>query len=219
VFTTAYIERATKRVVGAPLRYAAGRKQLAFYHSADTEAARTQIELETLQGFALEQRPRFQLEPSAMLGTLERGAALDQLVKGFDVAAKSFEPISLARMEAAFGELFRVSMPANNVLAPSAMHALVAGTVESIVVSRLRMMRWQGLALLGYRFFEGEQEVEVVAVKDVAEQRRRMDELGRKLASSTLFSGELIWLKNYAIHELGLMRMELDGAELEAVQD
>src|SRR4051812_3815870 len=39
-FTTAYVDRALKMVLGAPLRYASGRKQLAFYMNEDVEGSR-----------------------------------------------------------------------------------------------------------------------------------------------------------------------------------
>jgi hypothetical protein len=104
------------------------------------------------------------------------------------------------------------------VLVPTVMRDVLIGTIESLVMSKLRMMRWQGLAMLGYSFFEVRQPVQVTAVRDAVEQRRQIDELGRRLASSGLFSAELAWLKVYANHELDLMRMELDAAELEAAE-
>ena len=53
----------------------------------------------------------------------------------------------------------------------------------------------------------------------LADHRHRMDELGRLIASSSLLATELAWLKVYIAHELELMRMELDGAELESLPD
>ena len=105
------------------------------------------------------------------------------------------------------------------MLAATAVRDIIVGTVESTVISRLRMMRWQGLSLLGFRFLEGKQEISIAPVRDMIEQRRRMDEMGRLLASSSLFAAELSWLKVLVAHELELMRVELDGAELEALSD
>src|SRR5689334_7351757 len=69
VFTTAYLDRALKRVSGAPLRYAAGRTELAFYMSPDTETTRIHIEAEIANGYAIERRPQFLLEPKYVVGT------------------------------------------------------------------------------------------------------------------------------------------------------
>jgi hypothetical protein len=218
IFTTAYVDRTLKRVSGAPLRYAAGRKQLAFYMSEDAEAARVHIESEIANGFAVTQHPQFILEPKFLVGWFN-GPALGQLVKQLDVSVRAFEAIDYNRTEEALREMFQVLEPANAVLVPTVMRDIIIGTIESVVISRLRMMRWQGLGLLGYSFVEGREEVQITPVRDMAEQRARMDDLGRRLASSSLFNAELAWLKVYAAHELDLMRVELDGAELEAAAD
>jgi hypothetical protein len=218
VFTTAYVDRALKHVSGAPLRYAASRKQLAFYLEADIEAARVHIEAEIANGFPIEQRPQFILEPKFVVGGFN-GPAFAQLVRQLDVTVRSFEPVDYSRSEEAFRDLFQPTIPANMVLAPTVMRDILIGTVESIVMSRLRMMRWQGLVLLGYSFSEGRQPIQIEPVKDMAEHRARMDDLGRRLASSALFSAELAWLKTYGTHELELMRVELEAAELESASD
>jgi hypothetical protein len=158
------------------------------------------------------------LEPKFLVGWFN-GPALGQLVKQLDVSVRAFEAIDYNRTEEALREMFQVLEPANAVLVPTVMRDIIIGTIESVVISRLRMMRWQGLGLLGYSFVEGREEVQITPVRDMAEQRARMDDLGRRLASSSLFNAELAWLKVYAAHELDLMRVELDGAELEAAAD
>lgn len=218
VFTTAYIDRASKQVMGAPLRYAAARKQLAFYMAKDTESARANIEGEVAGGYGLAQHPQFNLEPQHMVGSFD-GRTLAAITKPLDVTIRALEPLDYGRIEGALRDLFYTRVAAEQVLVSAAMHDLVVGTAESIVISRLRMMRWQGLGLLGYRFYEGQQEVQITPVRDMMEQMRRIDEWGRKLASSTLFTQDLAWLKTYAIHQLELMRTELEVAELEAAPD
>lgn len=219
IFTTAYVDRALKRVSGAPLRYAAGRKQLAFYKTADTEAARVHLESEIANGYLIDQMPQLLLEPKYVIGRFAPGPVFDSVVTQLDVAVRSMQPLEYARLEASLGDLFRPTIDANAAYAASAIHDIIVGTVESVVISRLRMMRWQGLALLGFGFFEGKQAVKIAPVKDLVEQRRRMDELGRTLASSALFTGDLVWLKSYVAHELELMRLELEAAELESMPD
>lgn len=215
IFTTAYVDRTFKRVGGAPLRYAGSRNELAFYMEPGVEAARIHIESEIANGFAIEQRPRFIVEPKFMIGQFG-GLSFDEVLRSIVVSVDAFDPIDYARMEENLRELFVPSIPANMVLAPTAMRDILIGTVESLVMTRLRTMRWQGLAMLGYSFTEGRQPVDVTPVRDASEQQRVIDEVGRKLASSSLFSAELAWLKVYATHELDLMRVELEAAQLDA---
>jgi hypothetical protein len=219
VFTTAYVDLALKRVIGAPLRYAAARKQLAFYMSADTESSRTHIEREVAGGYSLDQRPQFVLEPQYVVGSFDLGSGFDVLVTQLDVAIRSLEPIEYDRLEGSLRDVFRPRIPADIVLVPTAIRDIIVGTAESIIVSRLRMMRWQGLALLGYTFVEGREEVQIAKVSDMAEHRRRMNELRLQLETSALFTAELTWLKTYAMHVLDEMKVELGAAELEALDD
>jgi hypothetical protein len=213
VLTSAYIDRVMHKVSGSPQLYAAGRSQLAFYTQPDTEAARLHIEAEIANGFALAQRPQFILEPMFLVGQFS-GPAFDRITRNLEVSVESFEPVDYAATEEALRELFQPSIPANMVLAPTVMRDVLTGTIESIVITKLRMMRWQGLAMLGYSFAEGHHPLSVQPVRDVAAQQEVIDEVGRRLASSALFSGELTWLKTYATHELNLMRVELESAEL-----
>jgi hypothetical protein len=219
IFTSAYIDRKLRRVSGAPVKYAAGRKQLALYMPADTEAARVHIEAEVANGYPLDQRPQYEIEPKYIFGSFPVGPAFDELAKQLDVSIRSLEPLQLERLETLMMDFIRVTEPANAVTAPTAIRDIITGTVESMVISRLRMMRWQGLKLLGYTFEEGDAPIEISTEGDLSEQHRRMDDLGRMLASSNLFSAELSWLKVYVGHELELMRVELEGAELESLPD
>jgi len=215
-FTTAYVDRSLKMVMGAPLRYAGARKQLALYRSEDTEAARARVEMDVLNGSPLTDHPSFELDPRFVMGTMHPDNNLSTILTHLEVAAKGFEPVNFAAMERSLQGLFTVREPAQAVLVPTIIRDLIVGTIESVIMSRLRMMRWQGLALIGYSFREGKGDVEISKPQDATEQRRRMDEYGRQLASSSLFDGELAWLKTYGLRQLELMRVELDGAELEA---
>ncbi len=215
-FTTAYIDRSLKLVTGAPLRYAGARKQLALYRSEDTEVARVRIEGEVLNGFPLVDHPSFELDPRFVTGSFIPSSDLGMILANLEVSAKAFELVDFAELERLLQGLFSVREPAEAVLAPTLVRDMIVGTIESVIMSRLRMMRWQGLALLGYRFREGKDEVAMAGPAGMGEQRRRMDEYGRLLASSKLFDGELAWLKAYGTRQLELMRLELEAAELGA---
>ncbi len=210
-FTTAYIYRAIKRVSGAPLRYASARKQLAFYLTADTESARERIEAEVFNGYGLGWRPEFNLEPQYILGSFDSAGGFEALVKQLDATIRLLEPIDYTWLEESLRRVFRLRVGADPALVPAMIRNIVVGTVESIIMSRLRMMRCQGLGLLGFVFEERGKLVEVAKVANIARQRQRIDEFGRRLASSSLFAAELAWLKPYATQQLGLMRGELDG--------
>ncbi len=215
-FTTAYIDRSLKMVLGAPLRYASARKQLALYMDEDTEAARTRIEREAMAGFSVSSHPSIKIDPRYAIGGFDASVSLKNVVTQLEVSARALEPIDFDVFESSFSGLFVVRQAAEAVLVPTMIRDLVTATVESVVLSRVRIMRWQGLALLGYRFREGREDVVVAKPADVNAHRRDMDEYGRLIASSHMFDGELAWLKTYVAHELDLMRVELDGAELEA---
>jgi hypothetical protein len=215
-FTTTYIIRSTKTVMGAPLRYASGRKQLALYSEADTNAVRARVEAEVVNGSPFEAHASFQISPHNIVGTFKPTEGLHRTLVSLEVSAKAFEAFDTAQVESALIELFDSREAAQAVLVPTMVHSLMVGMVESAIIARLRMMRWQGLAMLGYKFQEGSEDVAVTRVVDMAEQRRLMAEYRNTLASSGIFAGELAWLKVYATHQLELMRVELDGAELEA---
>jgi hypothetical protein len=214
-FTSAFVDRAAKQVLGAPLEYAAGRKKLSLYTTSDVESGRLHAEAEVASGYTLNQHPQYLVDNRYLIGRLSPGPGLDALIQQLDVAIHTFEPIDLGRYERSFADLLRLHESANSELAAAGVHSVLIGTVESIAISRLRTMRWQGLRLLGYAFLEGQRPIEVGGAATMDEQRKRMDEMGRSLASSALFVGELAWLKQYVEHELELMRLELEAADLE----
>jgi len=216
--TTAYIDRSVKLVTGAPMRYAAARKQLALYRATDTEAARTVVEEEVAGGFALADHPSFEVDSRFVVGGFNSGIGLGRLLTYLEVSAKSFEPVDFPKLERSLQGLFTVREPAQAVLVPTLVRDMIVGTIESVIMSRFRMMRWEGLRLLGYKFVEDAAEVTIAASTDMAGHKQRIDEYGRLLASSKLFDGELAWLKAYGAMQLELMHMELEAAELEAAE-
>jgi hypothetical protein len=216
IFTTAYIDRQLMRISGAPLRYAAGRKQLALYMSPETETARMHVEAEVANGYPLDQHPQYQIDRRYIIGSFPPGPGLDALLAQLDVEIRAMQPLDFDKFERLLKDVLRLAQPDGAVLAATAIKDIIVGTVESVLISRMRMMRWQGLQLLGFGFMEGKNAVEVTPVKDLAEQKRRMDDTGRLLASSQMFTAELAWLKPYLARQLDVMRLELDGADLQS---
>ncbi|HSX01706.1 MAG TPA: hypothetical protein VLI05_00140 [Candidatus Saccharimonadia bacterium] len=211
-FTTAYIDRTLKRVVGAPLRYAASRRQLAFYRDDQTEAAREAIEAEVAEGYGMDQRPGFVLDAKNIVGSFSATPGLRSLLGEIEVATRAFQPLPLEQLEASLDSFFRPMDQTAEVLIASVVSDLVLSTVESAMISQLRTMRWQGLALLGYQFVEDDRPVAVVPPHSPAEQLQRLEAAERALEQPDLFAGQLAWLPTYARTELRIMRVELDEA-------
>jgi hypothetical protein len=136
------------------------------------------------------------------------------VLRQLEVGIESMRMLDYEHFERALCELLEPSIPAHAVLIPTAVRDLIIGTVESVTMSRLRLMHFQTLAALGYEFLEESGAVQVPLVVDLAQQRQRIEEFERGLASSSLFAAELSWLKVYATHVLDLMRVELEGEEL-----
>jgi hypothetical protein len=219
IFTTAYIDRKLMRVNGAPLRYAGSRSELAFYTAQDAEGQRIHLESEVANGYSIEQHPRLAIKTKYLIGEFAPGVAFDSVTNKLDITVRSMQSVDFNSIESDLTSIFKPSTLANAVLVPPMIRDILVGTIESIVLSRVRLMRWQGLQLLGYYFFEGTKTAHIPPVKDVGEQKRRLDELGRQLASSPIFSGELAWLTTYVAHEMELMRVELEAADLESMTD
>jgi hypothetical protein len=214
-FSTAFVDRAAKTVFGSPLEYAGPRKALAFYLDADTELARRGAEAE--MGGRLDAQaegPSYVIDQRHVLGSFKAVPGLGHLMTELEVSARAFEAVDMPGLEHSLTELFDCREPAQAILMPSMMHRLVVGTIESVIMSRLRLMRWQGLAMLGYKFHEGGADVAVTRETDLDEQRRRITECEQQLDGGGVFAGELAWLKQYGHQELRLMRVELDGEEL-----
>ena len=95
VFTTAYIDRQLKQVTGAPLLYMGGRDNLAFYTSADTEASRVHIEAEVANGYELDLRPTYNLDPQFIMGSFITTPLFGNILQQLDVGIRSMQVLSL----------------------------------------------------------------------------------------------------------------------------
>jgi hypothetical protein len=213
VFTTAYIDRSLKHVVGRPLEYADARQHLAFYTEKDTGAARERVESEIAEGYELEQRPTFMLDPHNVVGFFNPTPAFRSLVGRIQVALDAFQPVEFDLLEAALSELFRPSEPSAAVLTNTIVGELLVSTIEARVMRRLRMMRWHGLKLLGYEIFDGDKVIKITPdAKTVAEHLEHIQAMEASLQNPALFTGQLAWLKQYVATELRILRVELDEA-------
>ena len=212
IFSGALIDRETRQVSGAPIRYTGARRYLGLYPAgSNLETARSDIEDELLNGKPLADLARQRLEPRSMIGRFPTASGFAALLRQVEVTAEAFGGIDLGQLQAALQELFVPSVPANAVYAQSAVRSLLIATIESVVVARLRLLRWQGLALLGYGFTEGEVPMSVPAVASMQEHTKLLDGYEQRLATSSLFAGDLAWLNGYVKRQLAKIRVELNS--------
>ncbi len=211
VFTTAYVDRVLHRVVGAPMEYAEGRQQLALYMDREVEPARERIEAEVAEGYAMDQRPTFVVEPVNVVGFFRVAPGFRSGLARLKVLADSLQPVDMGLMTDTLGEYFRPAEPAAEVLKSSVAGDLIVGTLESLVISRLRMMRWQGLGALGYTFYDGEVAIETPKSEGGLDgHREQVAQLQKAVESSTFFTGRLAWLHAYVLTAAQIMHVELD---------
>ncbi len=137
VFTTAYVVRATKLVMGAPIAYAAARQHLAIYMDRDTERVRQHVEAQVASGVALGLQPTVRVDPRYLMGAFRPKLGLANLAQGLQVSAQAFEAIDYDRLEAGLAQLFVCREPAQAVLVPSMIHGLVVAMVEAAVMSHV----------------------------------------------------------------------------------
>lgn len=216
VLNTAFISRADLHVIGAPRRYAAARQALSLYRGEDVETERMKIESEVFNGSPLADHPAFTLDYRNVIGGLAVNTQLESVLARLHVSAEALEAVDFTSIDSALTELFECREPAQQVLVPTTVHALAVAEVEAVVIAKLRQLRWQGLATLGYAFKEGKEPVEVAPAADVAAQHQALLGVRKRAEGSALLTGELAWLKTFTLRQLELMRIELDGAELEA---
>jgi hypothetical protein len=211
-FTGAFIDRSLKHVGGQPLRYASARKQLALYTRADTEERRVHIEAEAAAGLSLEVRTHELVEPEFILGSLAPGPGVDAVIKQLGVTIGDLQELNYGSFQSALLESARPVSASKRQDLAYAIAQLLEGTVESVIMSRLRMLRWKQLATQGYSFSEGRQQV-TVDVQGTPEQTvAHIEEYGRRLAESQLLSGNLSWLKAYSARRIELIKVEAEGS-------
>lgn len=208
VFTSAYVDRVIRRVGGSPGRYLAGRSSLALYQSGDAETERRALEAETVAeaGFGL---LKSVLPAAAVVGWLKPDAGANTSVQELTIAAQELAPVaidSIAKYWTSLVQSPRIEPPA----LLSHMRRLVESSVESEVIGMVRRWRLEALAGMGYHFYEGQKPWSGVTAVSQLDQRQRLNDLQRRLASSQLLTGELDWLKQYVSQVIHIMEVELE---------
>jgi hypothetical protein len=200
--TSAIIDRTAHTVSGNPLAYAAGRNELAWYSESDTESVRRRLETNPTTHSLI-------VPGGYVVGWLEITTGLVSALNKLEVAAATLGAIDLNFAELAVREALTFSSSFSQGSPEELARALIISTVETTVISALRHLRWQGLALLGYSFNEGGQTVTVQAAAGVDEYHRTLDRLEAQLKAKSLLVGDLGWLAPHAATAIATMRTEL----------
>lgn len=215
-FTTAYIDRATKLVYGTPLRYMDYRNNLALYGDEDTENARKRIEENIINETETDQPMRITVESHDIIGSISTSNALKTILDSVQVSVESAENIGFSLLERSVVSQFNVREPAQAVLVESMVRELFLSTVEAVLLRKMRLLRWQGLASMGYRFRQDHQDISIPEVVSIDSQKRRLEHYFEYVEKSNVITGDLAWLKDYAAQELRLLRIELSSVELDS---
>jgi hypothetical protein len=205
--TIATIDRAAHTVTGNPLGYAAGRDELAWYTQEDGQAA-----------MAADPNPRPSLivSPDYAAATIAVTPGLSSVLTQLEVATNGLGAIDLAFVEAALVDALTFAPNFTQTSPEELAHRLVVATVEALVISRLRNLRWQGLALLGYSFSEAGQATTITVPASLDEHRKELDRLEQQLKAQAILVGELAWLQHHVTSVIATMRSELAGGLPEA---
>jgi hypothetical protein len=134
VFTEAFVDRALLRVGGSPLRYAAGRKQLAWFRSPDTEAERESIETEIMNGNDWPNQSAYIVEPHDVIGSFRHSPVFSSLIADIQATASDMSSLEVGVMtNYLINEIeLNGSQPDRDVQA--ALSELIVGTVESLII-------------------------------------------------------------------------------------
>ncbi len=195
MFTSEKIDDTSREVKGAPIKYASGRKQLAFYSNHDTEASRRQIEAEYTRG---RQPSQLNLQPDTIIGSIYPSEELGSFVDHLQRRVKGFEELDTAQYSEELTRLLTTDK--RNALAEGARpddvaRQLVASTVESVAISRARNLALDVMRALGYTVIKENGEVDAKAVEP-ANITRRVQEMYQKSHSKGFHLGPE-WLQKY----------------------
>ena len=195
--TGAIIDRQAKTISGYPLAYAAGRSDLGWYTDSKLDASH-HLSLVVPAGY--------------IAATIEITPGLSSVLDRLEVAANALSSFDLSFVETALGETITLAPDFTQGSVEQVVHGLSIATAEALVLSRLRQMRWEGLALLGYTFTDGGQPATIKAPASIEAHKANIDHLEAQLKGQSLLTAELSWLKPHVVTAIAMMRSELADA-------
>jgi hypothetical protein len=210
-FTSAVIDRGARTVSGNPLAYAAARDELGWYIHDDVEAARKRVE-QAVTATNSDQHPSLIVPGGYVAGSIEPTSSLASVLSKLQVGANALGPVELSFVEEAVSEALSFTPDFNQTSLTQLAHSLTIATAETLVLSRLRNLRWQGLALLGYSFTEGGVPVTIEVPASLDLYRQNLDQLISQLKGQSLLTAELSWLKPHVTTAVAIMHTELNNA-------
>lgn len=195
MFTSEKIDETNKEVTGAPIKYASGRKQLAFYKHNDTETSRRQIEMEHTLGQASRQ---LILPPETIIASIYPSRELRDLCDHLQEHVRNFEMPDVAQFSENLTQILVAdsrNVFLENIAPDKIARQLVASTIESVAISRVRNLALDVMRALGYSVVKEGGQPDTRAV-DPAKVTQRVQELYQKSHSETFHLGSE-WLQKY----------------------
>jgi len=200
--TTAIIDRQAKTVSGHPLAYAAGRNALGWFTDSKLEAHHLSL-----------------IVPAGYIAaTIEITSGLSSILDKLEVAANALNAFDLTVVDEVLSEAMTIAPGFTQGSVTQIAHSLTIASVEALVMSRLRELRWEGLTLLGYSFTEGDQPAEIKTPANLKTHQQNLDMLEAQLKGESLLIAELSWLKPHVATAIAMMRSELADALPEAAK-
>lgn len=138
---------AGQEITGFPIKYAAGRKQLALFQLASNKADLKQVKKE--------QREVVTLPPECIKAVIEPSPEVKALAGHLSRQVKQLEKVNITQVAKQLETL--LANDPKNVISGSAAEisrSLVITTIESIVISKLRNLRLGVLSMKGYKILE-----------------------------------------------------------------
>lgn len=190
VFTSMFVNLKQKEIKGAPIKYASGRKQLAFYEHEDTEKIRQSLEIKKLI-------KKISLKPEAIVAAIHPSDELNSLITSFENQVRCFEEPDISKT---IDTLIRAINASNSDVMDNeglnmAIAELVASTIESVAISRLRHLVLDVKRALGYKIIleDGDLDARSVTIENVEKQ---VQDLHQKVHSEGFRLGS-DWLTKY----------------------
>lgn len=194
-FTSMKVDTTHGEIKGAPIKYASGRKQLAFYASDNTEVARERAEAEHTLG----NDPKIlDLSPENVLISLYPSDEVLDLVSQLQAKVKAFEQPDFDESARKLTQL--ITSDSRNFVVDGApvgeiARTLVVSTIESIAISRVRNMSLDVKRALGFKIIkeDGSQDTKVVRIDHI---KKRVLALYEKAHAADFRLGSS-WLNGY----------------------
>jgi hypothetical protein len=200
--TTAVYDRGSKIIKGNPVEYMNSRRSLGWYSLPE-------MAVDTTQNTQTASTPNLLVAKDFIIGSIKITPSIRDIFDEIRIAAASLVELDINGIINAVSEsiilLPEFALATTNEIA----HSIVYSSLESAILSNLRLMRFQGLNLLGYKFQEN--GVDIVLEPEVSKDQlqHQMALLEVNARKSLVLSGDLEWLRHEIDITLSMMNNEI----------